>query len=268
MWHTPPMIGETLSPRPSDLDLRSRLLAEGAIFTSEWPVRGDDISHDRRLKLDGVARCLQDVGQDHLEHIGHSMIHPHWVLRRTVIEVHAVGEQPDRLTVERWAGRTGSRWFTARVDIDGRYGTRIATEGFWINFNVDTLTPSALSEGFLQRVGGEAIPGRLRWKKWLDPVPPATSEAVPFLLRVCDLDLNEHVNNAVYWAALEEVLATQSDLAHRAPLRAVIEHDSPLQLADAPRLLAHRDGDVLSAWLTVGDRTAATMLVQTLPGSP
>ncbi|WP_298446654.1 acyl-ACP thioesterase domain-containing protein [Gordonia sp. (in: high G+C Gram-positive bacteria)] len=261
------MIGEPLSPR-LDPELRRELLSEGAVFTSTWPVRGDDISHDRRLKFDGVARCLQDVGQDHLAHIGHLEIHPHWVLRRTVIEMHALGEQPDQLTAERWAAQAGSRWFTARIDIDGERGTRIATEGFWINFNVDTLTPSALSDTFRRRIGGDAVPGRLRWKKWLDPVPHPDAVPVPFLLRVCDLDLIEHVNNAVYWTALEEALATQADLRERLPLRAVVEHDSPLQLADAPRLLAHRDGDVLSVWLMAGERTAATMSVEALPVSP
>ena len=71
-----------------------------------------------------------------------------------------------------------------------------------------------------------------------------------------------HVNNAVYWAALEEALATQPDLRERLPLRGIVEHDSPLQLEDAPRLLAHRDGDALYAWMMAGDRTAASMCVE------
>ncbi len=268
MWNTPDMIGEPLSPRHDDPELRRELVAEGAIFTATWPVRGDDISHDRRLKFDGVARSLQDLGQDHLEQIEHSQIHPHWVLRRTVIEMHAIGEQPDQLTAERWAAHTGSRWMTARVDLDGAAGTRIATEGFWINFNIDTLTPSALSETFLHRMGGAAVPGRLRWKKWLDPAPHPAAVPVPFLLRVCDLDIIDHVNNAVYWTALEEALATQPDLREQLPLRAVVEHDSPLQLEDAPQLLAHREGDVLSVWLMAGERTAAAMIVEALPATP
>ncbi|MDP0399572.1 MULTISPECIES: acyl-[acyl-carrier-protein] thioesterase [Tsukamurella] len=256
------MIGEPLPPRITDPARRSELLESGAIYTAQRSVRGDAVSQDRRLKFDGVARYLQDTGQDHLRHVDYEEIHPYWVVRRTVIEILEGGEQPDVLTVERWGSKMGSRWCNVRIGIDGVKGTRIETEAFWINFNIDTLTPSALSETFLGTFGAAAEPGVLRWKSWLDPKPHPDAYEVPFLLRAADLDIIQHVNNAVYWTALEEVLATQPDLRERLPLRGVVEHNSALQIEDAPRLLAYRDGDVLYAWLVAGDRTAAAMSVE------
>ncbi|WP_461166006.1 acyl-[acyl-carrier-protein] thioesterase [Tsukamurella serpentis] len=259
------MIGEPLPPRITDPARRPELLAGGGIFTAERSVRGDAVSQDRRLKFDGVARYLQDAGQDHLRHVDYEDVHPYWVVRRTVIDVLEGGEQPDILTLERWGSKMGSRWCTARVDIDGRKGTRVQTEAFWINFNIDTLTPSRLSDTFLSIFGASAEPGVLRWKQWLDPAPHPDAVEIPFLLRAADLDVIGHVNNAVYWSALEEALATEPDLRERLPLRGIVEHNSGLQLEDAPRLLAHRDNDILYAWLVAGDRTAVAMSVQALP---
>ncbi|MFW0788412.1 acyl-ACP thioesterase domain-containing protein [Gordonia sp. CPCC 205333] len=259
------MIGEPLPRRISDPQRRRELLDSGAIFTAQRTVRGDAVSQDHRLKFDGVARYLQDAGQDHLLHIRHDEIHPHWVVRRTVIEILAGGEQPDVLDIERWGSKIGSRWCNVRIDLDGHRGTRVETEAFWINFNVETVTPSALSDSFVNTVGSAAEPGVLRWKKWLDPAPHVDAFEVPFLLRAADLDIIQHVNNAVYWTALEEVLATQPDLRERLPMRGVVEHNSPLQIEDAPQLLAYRAGQTLYAWLVAGDRTAAAMSVESLP---
>jgi hypothetical protein len=52
-------------------------------------------------------------------------------------------------------------------------------------------------------------------------------ERVPWPLRFADFDVLEHVNNAVYWAAIEQELAQRRAL--RAPLTAVIEHGEPIE---------------------------------------
>lgn len=153
----------------------------------------------------------------------------------------------------------GSRWCTVRIDADGVGGTRVETEAFWINFNIETGTPSRLSDEFVTRFGASAGPGSLRWKPWLDPQPHPNAESFPFTLRATDLDVIDHVNNATYWAALEKCLAQHPDLCDRIPLRSIIEHNSPLVLADRPTLLVHRDDHPVYAWLMAGDRNAAAI---------
>lgn len=252
------VIGEHLSRRPQDVD---SLLSTDAMFRSERVLRADAVRPDRRLQFDAVARYLQDIGHDHLVAAGFDDIHPHWIARRTVIDIYKSGHWPENISLHRWASKIGSRWCAVRVDADGSKGTRVETEAFWINFNIATGTPSRLSEEFIARFGAAADPDVLRWKPWLGTEPHPDSISIPFALRATDLDLIDHVNNASYWAALEECLSRHSDLRNRDSLRGVIEHNSPLELADEPTLLAYRQDDTLYAWLmAAGGRNAAAMV--------
>ena len=70
------------------------------------------------------------------------------------------------------------------------------------------------------------------------------------MFRVADLDLADHVNNAVYWQALEERLADGAP----EPLDAEIEHRAAADvgeatvLTDGPSLwIADGDGEVLAS---------------------
>ncbi|GAA4394744.1 acyl-[acyl-carrier-protein] thioesterase [Tsukamurella soli] len=258
------MIGQPLSPPPSDPALRS----DHTVFRTERTVRADAVRPDNGIKFDGVARYLQDTGQDHLVAAGFYDSHNAWIARRTVIDIHANGSWPERLTLERWASRMGSRWCDVRIDLRGEAGTRVETEAFWICFNTETGTPTRMSDEFVARFGVAAGPGVLRWKRLLDPTPHPDAEEVPFVLRSTDVDFFDHVNNAVYWTALEHALSGYPDLRDMLPLRGIVEHDSPLTLADAPRLLRRRDGDTLFVWLVQDDpggtRTAAPMCVTPL----
>jgi acyl-ACP thioesterase len=56
---------------------------------------------------------------------------------------------------------------------------------------------------------------------------------------VTDIDLFDHMNNSVYWSVIEDYLFTQPELL-RAPLRAAIEHNSPVALGDKLEIITHR----------------------------
>jgi acyl-ACP thioesterase len=64
---------------------------------------------------------------------------------------------------------------------------------------------------------GRRVRARLRHP----PEPPAGAKARPWHFRGADLDLARHVNNAVYWEALEDELVTSEPAAG---LLAEIEH--------------------------------------------
>lgn len=250
------MISDPLQRRPSALD---ELTASGVVFRRNRPVRIDAVRPDGSLRFDAIARYLQDAGQDHLAALDYDEIHPHWIARRTVIDIRHGGTWPEELTAVRWCSKMGSRWCGVRIDLDGETGAHVETDAFWINFNAETETPSRLDDHFVTTFGAPAEPGPLRWRAWLDAQPHPDAQPVPFLLREADIDMMRHVNNAVYWAALEEALAQHPDLRER-PLRGIVEFNSPLVPADRPTLVARRDGDQLSAWFMAGDRNAAAML--------
>src|SRR6185369_4571958 len=53
-----------------------------------------------------------------------------------------------------------------------------------------------------------------------------------------DLDLFDHMNNAVYWSVIEDYLSTTPGLL-KAPLRVTIEHETPVALGDKLEIIAH-----------------------------
>jgi len=61
--------------------------ARGRVYLAQRRVRANDVDTGRRLRLDGVARYLQDIAFDDLADAGFAQVHPLWVLRRTVVDV-------------------------------------------------------------------------------------------------------------------------------------------------------------------------------------
>jgi acyl-ACP thioesterase len=81
-------------------------------------------------------------------------------------------------------------------------------------------------ELFGEAAGGRRVSARLHHAD-APPVGPATA----WPLRFTDFDVLGHVNNAAYWAIVEEQLARQRSL--RAPLRAELEHRGALDVGAA-----------------------------------
>jgi len=89
-------------------------------------------------------------------------------------------------------------------------------------------------------------------------------------VRVADIDLFDHMNNAVYWTVIEDYLYSHPELL-AAPLRVTIEHDAAVALGDKLEILSHvhpagstdrfgadlSDRTVTTLTYTVGDDTKA-----------
>ena len=120
-----------------------------------------DIDRSGRLRLDALARHIQDVSQDQVHALGFDKTHPVGVVRRTVIDVIRPIEFQDTLRLRRWCSGTSTRWCEIRVRIDGGKGGLIESEAFWININRDTGMPSRLSDDFLMNCN--AAPTCISW---------------------------------------------------------------------------------------------------------
>ena len=72
-------------------------------------------------------------------------------------------------------------------------------------------------------------------------------------LRRTDVDRLRHVNNAAYWAPVEEHLADRL----RAPHRATLEYRRPVDLGDLVELRRHGDG----LWFTVAGSVRAAAIL-------
>ena len=66
------------------------------------------------------------------------------------------------------------------------------------------------------------------------------SRIYDYPVRVTDIDLFDHMNNAVYWGVVEDHLSATPELLN-APLRVTIEHEAPIALVSSPHALPDSD---------------------------
>jgi len=217
-------------------------------------VRLGDVSPRGRLRLDAVARYLQDLSSDDAADL--ALPDPEaWVVRRTVIEVRSFPRYLERLELATWCSGTGSHWAERRVSVAGADGGSVDAATIWIHMDMERGRPSRIPEGF-EAIYGEARAGRTVKARLEHPDPPEDLVAAPWPLRFTDFDVLDHVNNAAYWEAVEEVLASRRDL--RAPLRAEVEHRAAVEHGASVGLLrADRGGGGVDMWL-VADGVVST----------
>ncbi|OBH16556.1 acyl-[acyl-carrier-protein] thioesterase [Mycolicibacter terrae] len=210
------------------------------VFDRQWPLRVADIDRRGRLRMDAAARHIQDIGQDQLREMGYEATHPLWIVRRTMMDLIAPVQFQDMLRVRRWCSGTSNRWCEMRVRIDGkRSGGLIESEAFWININRETQGPARISEDFLAGLKRTTSVDRLRWKAYLKAGGREdAAEIHEYPVRFTDIDLFDHMNNAVYWSVVEDYLSSYPDLL-AAPLRVTLEHDAAVALGDKLEIVSH-----------------------------
>jgi len=233
-----------------DEDTLIGLPQTGRVFHGRQRVRLGDIDPVGRLRLDAVARYLQDVANDDAYDSG--IANPaEWVVRRTVVEIRRSAVLREDLDLATFCSGTGASWAERRTVIRGELGAEIDAASLWIQVDAASGRPARLTPDFAAvygpSAGGRVVRARLRLT---EDVPDEATDR-PFAVRRADLDVMGHVNNAVYWAMLEEVL----DDAERAavPVRIELEHHRALDGQDSPVL--RRAGDRL--WVCAGSTVVA-----------
>lgn len=222
------------------------LPVEGRVFATMRRVRLGDASPGGRLRLDAVARLLQDVSDDDTRSAGFEEA-AGWVVRRTVVDVERFPTYLEVLHARTWCSGIGGRWAERRVELTGDAGGSVGAATLWVHLDPATMRPLALPERF-HRTFGEAAGGRtVRATLHHRPLPVELPPSRPFPLRFSDFDVMGHMNNANYWSAVEEELARRRDL--RAPLRAEIEHRDAIDPGTSVDVHV-RDGEsTLELWL-------------------
>ena len=198
---------------------------EGRTFTGSRRVRLGDCSPGGRLRLDATARYLQDLSDDDTRDAGLAQMT--WVVRRTVVDVHEFPTYLEPLDMVTWCSGIGSRWAERRVDIRSGSGSTgsISAATLWVHLDGETLRPTppapVFAPTFAPSAAGRSVSSRLI----LDP-PPPDLPVTPWPVRFTDFDVMDHVNNAIAFVLVEEVLARRRDL--RAPLRVEVEYRSSI----------------------------------------
>ncbi len=231
---------------------------QGRRFVAHRRVRLGDVTKANRLRLDAVARYLQDVASDDVDDVADPRIDGAWVLRRTALALTSFPRYRDDVEVTTFCSGTGSRWAERRTTL--AVGGVSVAEAVAIWVYVDRAgRPTRLGDWFFDYYG-EAADGRRVSGRLSLPPPSADAHVRPWPVRASDFDLLRHVNNAAYWYAVEDELARLAP--DRVPMSVELEHRVAIEPDDPVELRSTVDAGVLTVWLTARGEARSAAQVQ------
>ena len=180
--------------------------AHGRVFTVSRAVRSADVTTSRPcLRLDALARYLQDAAEDDLADAG--LTEPHgWLLRRVALAIRGYPSYGQPVRLRTCCSAIGPRWAERTTTLAGPAGDLMQATAVWAAVSQADGRPAPLAASF-HRVYGPSAADRQVSARLSLPGPPGSLTGRPWPLRATDFDTAAHVNNAVHWAAVEDALA-------------------------------------------------------------
>lgn len=230
----------------------------GRSFSGHRRVRLGDVTGEGRLRLDALTRYTQDVSDDDTTDAGLSP-EPGWVVRRTRVEVLGPALLGEDLEITTFCSALGKRWAERHLRVLGSGGARYEVSTLWICIDPVTGRPRGLT-GQFRDLYGPAAGGRTVGARLTHPKPPPDGPRWRWPLRAADFDVYDHVNNAAYWAVVEEVLHTDPELA---PFHASIEYAAGLPRQPEATIVSGDGvaGTTRQLWWLTGEGTLAASAV-------
>jgi acyl-ACP thioesterase len=214
-------------------------LPDGRRFTLPMRPGLGDCAPSGRLRLDAIARWLQDVAYADVEDAGLANTAV-WVVRRNRLHVRRFPRFGEHCRVETFCSGLGRMWAERRTTIsrEGAVGSDIESVALWVHLDPVSFRPIPFSQEEFDGYGGAAaarkISARLR-----HPAPGGDALANSrWHFRAAECDIADHINNSAYWTPFEEELLTAGLDPQR--LDAEIEFRTPMQPGE--RMIA-RDED-------------------------
>jgi acyl-ACP thioesterase len=199
-----------------------------------------DAAPGGRVRLDGIARWVQDIAYADVEDAGVVGMSA-WVVRRMRIRVERFPRFGEPVRALTFCSGVGRLWAERRVDFDSDSG-RVEVTGVWVHLSPQSRLPVPLPQAF-DDIYAESAQGRRVKARLRHPNPTGEEAATRWFFRRSDADLADHVNNAAYWEPIEEQLTDPESFD------AEIEFREPAQPGDV-LVLRGADG---SAWIAAQD---------------
>ncbi len=165
-----------------------------------------DCAPTGRVRLDAIACWLQDVAYADVDDAGVAQAAV-WVVRRCRIRVNRFPRFGERFELTTFCSGLGRMWAERRTDIVpvGEPDAVVQAVSLWVHLDNERWVPTPLTEAELAIYGGVA-PDRRVSHRLRHPAPESTAGGTPWSFRATECDIADHVNNAAYWAPLEEEL--------------------------------------------------------------
>lgn len=189
-------------------------LPEGRVFSiARRPLLGD-CAPSGRVRLDALARWMQDVAFADVEDAGLERAAV-WVLRRHRIRVVRFPRFGEHCAVHTFCSGIGRMWAERRTTVtlapsatgtgDGLGEPLVEALALWVHLDPERRLPSPVTQAELAVYGASAgerkVVARLR-----HPRPQNVQEQWHWRFRRTDADIADHVNNAAYWEPLDDEL--------------------------------------------------------------
>ena len=211
----------------------------GRVFTQTMRPGLADCAPSGRIRLDALARWLQDVAYADVEQAGLAQA-ALWVVRRTRLSVERFPRFGEHFNVLTFCSGIGRMWAERRTTIirlvpDGTASADVQAVSLWVHLDPLVRQPTPLTSDevatYAEAAAGRRIRAHLR-----HPAPDAATSRGAWRFRATDCDLAGHINNAAYWQPLEEELLSGADPDR---IDAEIEFRAPAQPGEKVLL---RDG--------------------------
>jgi acyl-ACP thioesterase len=183
----------------------------GRVFEQSARAGFADCAPSGRIRLDGLARWLQDVAYADVDDVGLAEVAV-WVVRRTRILVSRFPRFGERCSVSTFCSGLGRMWAERRTTIraEGQAEADVEAVALWVHLDPDTWRPLPFHEFELERYGAHAA-GRRVTARLRHPAPPTDGPRRGWSFRATELDIAQHINNAAYWQPLEDELLPGPD---------------------------------------------------------
>lgn len=238
----------------SDFNELRPLQPGGRAFTQPRQPGFADCAPSGRVRLDALACWLQDIAYADVEDAGLAQAAV-WVVRRTRMHVHRFPSFGERFALTTFCSGLGRMWAERRTDVvlPGGGGPVVEAVSLWVHLDVEHWRPTRLTAEEIATYGG--APDRRVSARLRHPPAPTADGGAPWVFRLTECDIADHVNNAAYWQPLEEELLARPDPEW---LDVELEYRTPAQ-AGAKRVLTQGD----RRWI-VGDdgELHASMLIR------
>lgn len=213
-----------------------------------------------RVRLDAIARYLQDAATDDVDETGWGAPDHLWVLRSVRMDVLTPLLDDREVAITTWGSGFAALAAARRWSLAGDAGGAVEVDSTWVHLDADGR-PARIGEGF--DAYREAAQGRSASTRLTLTGPPEGASRAAWPVRSTDLDLMGHVNNAVYWKAVEDRLQLSGpDL--RLPYRARLDYRHPIDLGEAVELAEFAAGAGHGVAFVVDGLVKAVALVEPL----